>query len=43
VARKVLKKSVEQQKRLYNQTVFGDPMKVGDLAWYADKTREKGV
>ena len=43
VARKVLKKSVERQKRLYNERVFGEPHHVGDLVWCADKTRKKGV
>ena len=43
VARKVLKKSVERQKRLYNERVFGEPHRVGDLVWCADKTRKKGV
>ena len=41
--RKTLKTSVERQKRLYNQRVFGEPFKVGDLVWCADKTRKKGI
>ena len=42
VARTVLKRSVERQRRLYNQRVFGEPFKCGDLVWCAEKTKKKG-
>ena len=38
-----LKRSAERQARLYNRAKFGEEMKVGDIVWYANKLRKKGV
>ena len=42
LARSVLRRSVERQKRLYNERVFGEPVHKGDLVWVAEKTKKKG-
>ena len=42
LARKTLKRSVERQKRLYNQRTFGEPLETGDVVWCMDKTKKKG-
>ena len=43
MARVSLKQSAEKQTRLYNQTAYGEVMKAGDVVWYANKLRKKGV
>ena len=37
MARIALKKTDEKQARLFNQSMFGEPMKAGDSVWYANK------
>ena len=43
MARVALKRTAEKQTRLYNQSTFGESMKAGDVVWYANKLRRKGV
>ena len=43
LARTTGKQSVERQKRLYNERVFGTPIKQSDIVWVAVKTKKKGV
>lgn len=42
LARNTLRRSVERQKRLYNQRVFGEKIKEGDVVWVANKVKKKG-
>ena len=43
MARISLKRSAEKQTQFYNQSAFGEVMKAGDMVWYANKLRRKGV
>ena len=43
LARTTLRRSVERQKRLYNQRMYGQPIQKGDIVWAAIKLRKKGV
>ena len=43
MARVNLKRNADRQSRLYNRKAHGDGMKVGDMVWYANKLRKKGV
>ena len=43
LARMNLRKSAEHQSRYYNQSRHGCQFNVGDLCWYANKLRKKGV
>ena len=43
MARKNLKKSAERQFRLYNRNLYGEPIETGDIVWYANKIRKKGI
>ena len=43
LARNTLRRTVERQKRLYNERVFGTPIQRGDIVWVALKTKRKGV
>ena len=43
LAGRQLKKGAERQKRLYDRGVFGENFEAGDVVWYADKIRKKGV
>ena len=43
VTRSNTKKNVERQFRLFNQKQHGDEFAVGDLVWYMNKLRKKGV
>lgn len=43
LARVSLKRMAERQGRLYNRGTFGDRIQVGDVVWYANKLRKKGV
>ena len=43
LTRKILKRSVEKQKKFYNERTFGSPIKVSDVVWCAEKTKKKGV
>ena len=43
IARQQLKKSAERQKRLYDNKAHGTSFNPGDLCWYANKIRKKGV
>ena len=38
-----LKKTAEKQARPYTQSTLGKPMKAGDVVWFANKLRKKGV
>ena len=42
LCRNTLRKSTERQKRLYNERVFGQPIKTGDIVWVMNKERKKG-
>ena len=39
----LLKKRAEKQTRLYNQSAFGEAMKVDDVVWYANKLLRKAI
>ena len=43
MARMNLKKSAERQSRYYNKSKHGCQFNLGDLCWYANKLRKKGV
>jgi transposase InsO family protein/predicted aspartyl protease len=43
MARNTLKKNAERQFRLYNRNLHGEPIETGDIVWYANKIRKKGV
>ena len=43
LASRQLKKGAETQKRFYNQGVYGEKLEPGDVVWYANKLRRKGV
>ena len=43
MARKNLKKNAERQFRLYNKNLHGDKINAGDVVWYANKLRKKGI
>ena len=43
VARSNTKRNMERQFRLYNQKQHGSEFSVGDLVWYQNKLRKKGV
>ena len=43
LARKNLKKGAERQMNLYNRRKHGESFNLGDLVWYANKLRKKGV
>ena len=43
LAGRQLKKGAETQKRLYNRGVYGEKFEAGDVVWYANKIRRKGV
>ena len=43
MARKSLKKSAERQSRLYNRNLYGELIKTGDVVWYQNKIRKKGI
>ena len=43
IARTNMKKNTERQFRYYNQKQHGDEFCVGDLVWYQNKLRKKGV
>ena len=43
LARLNLKKSAERQSKYYNKSRHGGEFNVGDLCWYANKLRKKGV
>ena len=42
LSRGTLRRSTERQKRLYNERVFGHPVKPGNLVWVMNKDRKKG-
>ena len=42
LSRNCLRKSTERQRRLYNERVFGEKVKVGDLVWVMNKERKRG-
>ena len=43
LAGRQLKKGAEKQTRLYNRGLHGEKFHLGDVVWYADKIRKKGV
>ena len=43
LARKNLKKNAERQINLYNRRKHGETFAAGDLVWYANKLRKKGL
>ena len=43
LARSTLKKNAERQQRLYNRECYGATYHPGDLVWYMNKLRKKGV
>ena len=43
LARVNLKKNVARQHKLYNTSHHGETFQVGDLVWYANRLRKKGV
>jgi transposase InsO family protein len=43
LARNKLKASAERQKRLYNRHKHGDELQLGQVVWYINKLRKKGV
>ena len=42
LARSTLRRSAERQRRLYNERVFGEKIKQGDLVWVMNKEKKKG-
>ena len=42
LSRRTLRRSAERQRRLYNERVFGQPIKAGDIVWVMNKERKKG-
>ena len=43
LARKHLRRNAERQANLYNRRKHGETFIVGDLVWYANKLRKKGL
>ena len=43
LASRQLKKGAETQKRLYNRGTYGEQLEAGDIVWYAQKIKRKGV
>merc|ERR1711893_170362 len=43
LARICLKQSAERQMKYHNMNTYGETMKAGDVVWYANKLRKKGV